>query len=253
MSIHEEIRDQQKKTKDMTFKEKLSYFWDYYKVHTIVTLAVIIVGGVFIHDAVTAKDHAFSAILLNSYGSDSQDILETEFAGYANIDLNTYDCYIDTASILSYASMDQMDLAVSQKIIAMSQTDGLDVLISDITPFSNFAEGMMFFDLREELTAEEYKKYEPDFFYIDAATLDSDDELVYDESGMPVVTDDSIDHSDPSAMADPMPVGIYLKDSAKLAQYQCYTTDETPPVLGFVVTSAKKENAHLFLQYLMEE
>ncbi|NLL76923.1 MAG: hypothetical protein GX235_06720 [Clostridiales bacterium] len=254
MSIHDEIKDQQKKLKDMTFIEKLSYFWDYYKIHTIVTLLVVIVGGIFIHDAVTAKDHAFSAVLLNSYGNDSQERFQTDFAGYAGIDLNTYDCYIDTASLLSYETMSQMDLAVSQKIIAMTQTSGLDILVSDTAPFSNFADGLMFADLREELSSEEYAKYESCFFYIDAAELDSDDdELVYDEKGMPVVVDDSIDHSDPSAMTDPIPVGIYLQDSPKLEQWQCYTTADAPPILGFAASGINKEASHLFLQYLTEE
>lgn len=34
-SVHDEIREQQKKAfATMSPKEKLSYFWDYYKIHT---------------------------------------------------------------------------------------------------------------------------------------------------------------------------------------------------------------------------
>ncbi len=32
--VRDEIRQQQLKTRDMTLKGKLKYFWDYYKIHT---------------------------------------------------------------------------------------------------------------------------------------------------------------------------------------------------------------------------
>lgn len=252
MSMRDEVNDQKKKLKNMTRKEKFSYFWDYYKVHTIVTLLVVIVGGIFIHDAVTAKGYAFSSILLNSYGSGSQEEFQQDFAEYAAIDLDTYECFIDITSTLSYETMSQMDLAISQKITALSQTEGLDILISDSDPFNNFAKGMLFLDLREELSEEEYARYEPYFYYVDAAELDNE-ELTYDESGMPVVVDNHKDHSDPSSMTDPIPVGIYLVNSEKLKQWDCYTAAGEPPILGFVYSSPNKSAAHLFLQYLTEE
>ncbi len=251
-NIHEEIREQQKKLKDRTFREKLSYFWDYYKVHTIVTILVVIVGSIFIRDALNAKEQAFSAIMLNSYGHEYQEMFQNDFAEYADIDLNVYDCVIDTSSTLSYESMSQMDMAVSQKITAMSQTEGIDVMVSDNAPFANFSSGMMFVDLREELSTAEYEKYESYFYYIDAALIGVEKELVYDEEGMPVIVDESIDHSDPSTMADPMPVGIYLTDSAKLKEWHCYEGFEESPIFGFVFSSGQKEKGHLFLEYLME-
>ena len=39
--VIDEIRQQQMKTKEMSTKGKLEYFWDYYKVHTIVAILVI--------------------------------------------------------------------------------------------------------------------------------------------------------------------------------------------------------------------
>ena len=40
--IIDEIREQQRKMKDMTWKERFAYYWEYYKVHTIVTIVAII-------------------------------------------------------------------------------------------------------------------------------------------------------------------------------------------------------------------
>ena len=139
MAMRDEVNEQKSKLKGKTWKEKLGYFWDYYKIHTFITLLVIVVAGVFIHDAITAKDYGFSATLLNSYASDNQEALENEFAAYSNIDLDIYDCYIDTGSTLSYETMSEMDLAISQRLIAMAQTEAIDVVISDFEPFSNFS------------------------------------------------------------------------------------------------------------------
>lgn len=253
MAMHDEVKEQQQKLKGKTFREKLDYFWYYYKVHTIVALFVIIVGTIFIRDAVTAKDSAFSAVLLNALGNDSQEMIESDFAAYSDIDLEVYDCYIDTGSTLSYDTMSQMDLAVSQRIVALTQTGGIDVLISNSEPFANFSQGMMFKDLREELTAEEYARFEPDFFYIDAAALDADDaEPVYDENGMVEIVDTSIDHADPSAMKDPVPVGIYLKSVSRLKEYNCYPDSSVTPIFGFPATADHPDKAHLFLKYLTE-
>ncbi len=74
MAMRDEVREQQNKLKGKTFKEKLNYFWDYYKVHTIALVFAIIVISVFVKDIVTNKDNAFSAVILNSYAHDTQEI-----------------------------------------------------------------------------------------------------------------------------------------------------------------------------------
>ena len=35
MAMKDEVKEQQQKLKGKTAREKLEYFWDYYKVHTI--------------------------------------------------------------------------------------------------------------------------------------------------------------------------------------------------------------------------
>ena len=252
MAIRDEVKEQQKKLEGKTWKDKLNYFWYYYKIHTIAVIFALFLIGIFIKDSVTAKDYAFSAILLNAYGSDKQEAFQEDFAEYADIDTGTYNCYIDTTSTLSYDTMSQMDLAVMQRIIAMAETGEIDVMISNEENFNQYSSSMMFIDLREVLPAAEYKKYESDFYYIDAAIFENDDEIIYDENGIPQSTDTVSDHTDPSAMEDPMPVGIYLKDSAKLKEWACYTGIEGSPVFGFNYSSERKDVAHLFLKYLTE-
>ena len=41
MAMKDEVKEQQQKLKGKTTREKLEYFWDYYKVHTILALFVV--------------------------------------------------------------------------------------------------------------------------------------------------------------------------------------------------------------------
>ncbi len=254
MAMHDEIKEQQKKLKGKTFREKLGYFWDYYKVHTLVAVAVLIVGGGLIHDIVTAKEEAFSATLLNAYGGNMQHEFQDAFAEYAGIDTEIYDCYIDTSSTLNYNMTSEADLAIFQRTVAMAQTGGLDVLAGDLMPFTHMAGTGMFLDLREVLTGEEYARYEPYFYYLDGALLeDSDEDASYESDGSMDFLDTGIDHTDPSSMENPIPVGIYLPDNQKLKEYSCYALSGETPVLGFVYSTTRLDTAKLFLSYLMGE
>ena len=96
MSVHEEIREQQKKLKGQGFKAHWEYFWEYYKIHTIVAICVVILLAMLIRDIGSSKPYGFYAIALNSGASYSQDILEKDFVEYSGFDTTNYDCYIDT-------------------------------------------------------------------------------------------------------------------------------------------------------------
>lgn len=253
MAMNDEVKEQRKKLKGKSFKEKLSYFWDYYKVHTLIALFVLLIVGIFVKDELTAKDYAFYSTLLNANAMDEQEGIQSDFAAFAGIDENVYDCSVDTSSTLSYETMSQIDLAVSQRIAAMSQTGGIDVLVSDQDPFTNFATAGMFPDLRETLTTEEYEKFKNQFFYVDKASMDiNNNDTNYDEEGNLTVIDTSIDHSDPSKMEDPVPVGIYVTDAPKLKEWKCYTGTDDGIVFGFVYSSERPDVSHQFLAFLYE-
>ncbi len=254
MAMKDEVKEQQQKLKGKSFREKLGYFWDYYKIHTIVGLFVIFTAGIFIKDMINSKETAFSAVILNSYGYEMQEDFQADFAAYAGIDMNDYQCLIDASSTLSLTSMTQLDFAFSQRLAGLVQTNALDAFVSDPAVFQHYAEEMMFRDVREELSAEEYKKYEPYFYYIDAAATEEknamDENTPFDGQINPSAS--LTDPAEPSAMAEPVPVGIYLESSAKLSEWKCYANMNITPVFGFVSASADTGFSHLFLQYLTE-
>ena len=106
MSVIDEIREEQKKAlSTMSLKEKLAYFWDYYKIHTVVTIVVLAFVISFIHQYVTNKDYGFYAALVNAHASSYDDELPAiwaeEFQEYAQIDPDEYLVYIDTSISLA--------------------------------------------------------------------------------------------------------------------------------------------------------
>ena len=160
--VIDEIREQQHKMKDMTFQGKLQYFWYYYKVHTIVTIVVILLGITLIHDILSAKDYAFYGIMLNSVGLSSES-MESSFGEYAQLDLETYQCYIDTSSSLSYSSPSEYTMATMQKLMAQVQAQDLDAVVFDSQVFYNYAYTEMFSDLTTVLTPENFKNIRASF------------------------------------------------------------------------------------------
>ena len=260
--VADEIREQQKKMKDMSLKEKLAYFWYYYKVHTIVILIVAIFGSIWIHEIVTAKDYNFYGIMLNSFQL-SGEALGNSFSEYAGLDSENYTCYIDTLSTLSYQTQTDYDLATLQKMFALVQTGDLDTLVLDGQVFYNFAFNGMVTDLSTVLTEEELARHEGNIYYIDYAKIreaeandGSTDELMKEAEARRNATKEEMNveaesHKDPSTMKDPVPVGIYLTDSPFAQKTSSYS--DLVPIYGFVTTSGRMETAKKYLEFLFDD
>lgn len=65
-SVNDEIREQHQKMKGKSRKEKFAYFWEYYKVHTLVAILVLILGGSMIYSIATQKDIIMEAAFVNT-------------------------------------------------------------------------------------------------------------------------------------------------------------------------------------------
>lgn len=260
--VSDEIREQHQKTKNMTFKERLAYFWYYYKIHTIAVIAILIFGGMLIHDITSSKDYCFYGVMLNSILL-SEDKLETTFAEYADLDTQTYDCTIDTSSTLSYDTMTEFDMATAQRLIALVQTKDLDAVVFDSVIYNNYASNGMFLDLRDFLTEQELSAYEGRIYYVDQAEIDAADEdanyenagLISDQEGAALTQEDvqaeADSHKDPQSMKDPIPVGIFMKDSPFAVKSNAYGDKE--PVFGVSATTLRLDTARKYLEFLWDD
>lgn len=258
--IIDEIREQQRKMKDMTWKECFAYYWEYYKVHTIVTIVAIIAIVCTIRTLVNTKDYAFYGLMLNAY-SLSSDVMSDTFSEYAGIDTNTYDCFMDTTSTLTYENPTEFDMATMQRIVAVVQTKELDAVIFDSQCFDQYAVNQIFYDLREVLTPEQIEKYEPYFYYVDMDIVRAQEEedVIVDTDAIAAKGNLTLEEihelaatrMDPSTMGDPVPVGIVMTDSPFATESHSY--DDLVPVFGISVTTQRMDTCLQFLDYLWDD
>lgn len=262
-SVGDEIREERRKAMGrMTPKEKFSYFWDYYKIHALVTVAITVAAVSLIYHYVTYKDYGFYAALMNTVVTDpSQDPAEIwaeEFQEYAAIDPEEYEVYIDTSISMSPTDYSQATIANQQKMMAMLQTGSVSAMVAETELFENYAQTELFYSIEEILSPEELEKYRPYLYYTDAASFPDDDyEPTTEVRDLSVLT---IDHRDPSTMESPVAVGIIVtKDNLiEDAHYYSYLESNeynyqgypSEAVLGVPVTNKQPELVNKFLEYL---
>lgn len=265
MSVVEEIREEQKKAlSTMTFRQKLSYFWDYYKVHTIVTLVVLAFAALFIYQFVTNKDYGFYAAFVNANVTYENTDLSTawaeEFQEFAGIDPDEYQVYFDTSVALSENMGSQYAISNQEKMLAMMQANMVHAIVAETETFEKYAQNEYFYDLKSLFSEEELAKYGAYFYYTDAATFAGDDDTFYSEEERVNPKDFVINHRDPSTMDKPVAVGIILTEGNRLADagyydylsdpqfdYQGYPADI---VLGIPVTNKEPALVVRFLEFL---
>lgn len=260
--VRDEIREQHKKAKDMTPKERLAYFWFYYKAPFLTGIAAVIFLSVMIRDMVTAKDYNFYALMLNSQNLNDTAISES-FSEYADLDHEKYECYIDTMTSLSLKNYTQYDIATYQKIIAQAATNDFDALVLDSAVFYKLSISGFMVDLRTVLSEEDLSAYEGNIYYIDQAAIDRANEADQDDpeatafyskmenATNAVIKADAKEHKHPENMEEPVPVGIYIEDSPFIEKTDSY--HGLIPVFGIASTSQRMDKAAIYLSYLYDD
>ncbi len=267
MAVRDEIREQRKKLKGQGFKAHWDYFWEYYKIHTIVAVIALIFLGVLIRDISNNKPYALYALFVNSKGTDAQSYLQDEFSSYAGIDTSKEQVLVDNSANFLSSSMDQTVLATSEKIMALLSAKEMDVMVADEQTLYHYASQETFTDLRSVYSSDEIKELEDagKLLYIDKGFMDylASDEYTayltsrkYDKSNkyavMAAKYDEEFEYDIPSKdeMDDPVPVGIILDDSAALMACNAYP--DATPVVGIVVNTQRQDVAKSFVEFLMK-
>lgn len=264
-SVIEEIREQQKKAfATMTPKEKLAYFWDYYKIHTIV--AVILVAFVIslVNSYRSNKPTAFYAVMLNADAYEDNGAAAASwseaFMEYAGIDPEAYQVNIDTSIAISSGGGDQYEVANRQKMMAMMHAGDIHAIVADTETFEGYARLEYFYDLNTAFTKEELAPYADLLYYTDGTAFDEDDGDTLEEleAAQNAVYDMVIDHSDPSSMEKPVAVGIRIPQAGNklgASGYYDYISERGYTFQGhpseiMIGIPVSVENPKLMLQFL---
>lgn len=242
MPLMDEFREEREQVKNRSFKERCAYFWDYYKWHVIGGIALAAIFGSLLYTLLTRKDTAFYAVLMNMYPSLTAEEYKEGFAESAGIDLKEYNVFFDSDMHLDLESLDQATISTSQKMTVYLTAGDIDVLVSDTAGMNRYAYINALMDLREFLSAEDYEKYKPYFFYMDRALAEaaetSESEILYPE-----------DPSDPDSMTDPVAVGIRVNDCQALNNAYFFSDHQ---YFAVIVNTGRPELAHAFLDYIWD-
>ena len=265
MSVRDEIKEQQKKLKGQGFKAHWDYFWEYYKIHTFVAIAVLIFVAITIRDIANNKPYAMYAMFINNKGMETQSILQDGFAEYADIDTSSYAVIVDTSSNFMSSIVDTTSVATSEKIMAMLAAHDLDVIVGDENTMGRYASQDTFIDLRTIYSEDELKELSDSIFYVDQGYIDylNSEEYTtyitsgeYDENNKYAVMakqyeeDFTYQRVDKEDMDDPVPVGFILEKSKALESCQAYP-DEAP-IAGIAINTQRVDAAKSFVEYLMQ-
>ena len=146
MPVIDDIKESQSKLKGKSFKYKFQYFWEYYRVPTLVTIFVLIFIGSIIKTVVTAKDSAFEAIMINAVGTPSEEA----FAEELEIDTKKFEVNFDSSYMMTgLDSYDQTTYASMQKLMAVVASASADAVLTPPEFGEHYAKSDMNMDLRE--------------------------------------------------------------------------------------------------------
>ena len=224
-SIYQPRQKQTEKQKfsEMTFKEKVTYFNDYYKVKAIV-LIIAIIGIIYIVYNILTPDpktvlHVDSTN--NSIDMQTAEALGNNISDYLNLDKEKEHVVIDTSLYLGNSeTMSSFDIASETKLVTQFSAGEIDILIAPEAVFTKYAKLGFFSKLSDQLTTEMCSNLADSFFY--TQTEESPAKGAY---------------------------GIYLKGS------KIYDKNGQPienPVLGITANSKYSENAVEFIKYIFE-
>lgn len=248
MAVMDEFREQREALKHGTPKQKLDYFWTYYKWYVIVGVALIIFVTSFIHELVTKKDDAFYGAFVNSWAQDGAEAYMQGFADKLGIDTEQFNVAVDSSLYISNSSMDQTTVASVQKLMVYIAANQIDVMVSDTVTFEQYANNETFLDLREALSPEQIEKYEPYFYYVDQKLVDEKNAAqdAMDDSYVPVYPDPS----KPEEMEQPVPVAIFVESCEELRESYVFMAE--PIAIGIIANTDRLAESVAFIDYLFE-
>jgi len=211
-------KTEREKLRELPFKKKLEYLWEYYRLHALgiaIGIALIVYA---IYEIVSPDMETvfYAAWINNTINEDVINEVQTEFANHLEINPETEQVTFNTSFYLNGSP--DFAVASSMSLAAFISAKEVDIIIAPESEFQTYAYNGTLEKLSDELPTDLYSAL-TDHFYISNQSEDSE-YSVY---------------------------GIYLTDT-ELFKNHAVNTD--PYILGIVVNGQHKGNAIQFLRYL---
>lgn len=257
MAMRDEIKAARKDIMENgSFKDKISYFFEYYTIHTIVVVAILIFTVSTLYRQVTKPEDVLGGIMLNVLSFEEDNPIKDLKNGFLEyIDMNTkeYDMSLNYALKYKFgdeAQQSPMDnYQASQAVMAQCSAGVVDFIASPLNAFLEFGYGGLLVNLEDVLSEEDLEKYEPYFLYVDLDVVRQkadawDNNIKASDIPCP-------DPTKPEEMKQPIPVFIDVTKCEKMANIYDYYSDTV--VIAITVNAPNPDRISDFLAYLFEE
>lgn len=252
MPLMDEFKEERAQVKDRPFKERLAYFWEYYKWWVIGIVGAIIVIVLMIRSIVTKKDQVLYVAMINTLQV-STECTEEVFINplLEQFELNPKKNTImyDIDFVFSDEGNGSNDYRNRELLSVYMAAGEIDIISSDEPYFLEYAYNGFFCDLRDYLSAEELEQLSDYLVYIDKDVLDrytaekKANNFSYDE--------EKPDLHNPDVMSNPIPVGIDLRFSSTYSNQFITKTGDGHSTVALMLNSRNKERAVQLLEYFI--
>lgn len=247
MKLFQKLKGVWKTTISQPKGERFSYFWEYYKWPTTVSILLVAALICTLVGVANRKDTIFDGYVLNSNAIEKDKEFLQGFYDYAGIDSEKYEAAVYTDMYLRPGNS-QKNAEVFQRILGGIYTQAADFIAGPPEAFRMCAyqSSELFVDLREFLDEETLNKLSDRLYYIDYTVLE--------QLRAPVgeATNANITYPDPhkpELMEQPIPVGISVGDRESFRASYYYYPD-TELYIGIVKSTARPELSRQFIHYL---
>lgn len=219
MSFKNKIQEEKTKLRELTFKKKFEYIWEYYKVHIVGTFLFLIFAGSLgnsVYQNIKYEDILSCAIVNNTLLEENRDYISDSFSEYYQLDEESETLIFDDSFHIDLDQPNESTYASTQKFAAMVAAKSIDTTIADISFFENHADEGVFYDLSTLLSEDLYIQIEDYLYY------------AKDEEG------------------NEKPFGLNLSSSHLVKGAGLYIQ---PPILSVIINSQHPDVAIEFIQY----
>lgn len=221
-----EEKTEKEKWKDMDNRERRRYFRDYYLLK-IFLIIVAVAGLAYAAYTLLRPRVPVALYLAYVYGEVDDagaDRVKEEFAERAGINMEEEQIIISD----EFYTDDKSGLSATEKIITLTYTNQLDLVVADEECFEQLAADGNIVNLKGYLDEELFSKIEPYIFSC------SYSELLFEEDKAKGV----------------YPFGFYVKDNEVYKTIGC--TELENPVIGVMESSRHRERTIEFIKYMTE-
>lgn len=168
-SVRDEIKEQRKKfLKEQGMKERLSYFFYYYKTHTIIAVLAIIAIILTISSYLNRQECILRMVYVNGFPNVDAEVIMDDFSKNITFDADKQDVILDTSFYIASENRTQYDDTNEQKLILMIAAGELDGCVTDKRYFDIFYQNEYLLDLSTVLTDKQLETYKDDLIYMDS-------------------------------------------------------------------------------------